>query len=97
MDGVLLVPARSTATSVDFVQTHGVPVVVLDRQVPNAVDVVRCDSEGGAYALIRHLMDLGHRRIAVLSGSRSVSTARDRVMGYRRALTDAGIAPDETL
>ena len=47
VDGVLLVPARSTATSVDFVQTHGVPLVVLDRQVPNAVDVVRCDSEGG--------------------------------------------------
>jgi LacI family transcriptional regulator len=92
VDGVLLVPARSTADSVAFIQKQGTPVVVLDRRVPNArVDVVRCDSEGGAYQLTRLLLSLGHRRIAMLSGPQGVSTADDRVAGYRRALAEAGL------
>ena len=50
VDGVLLVPARSAAEPVRFLQRHRVPVVVLDRCVPGAAaDVVRCDSEQGAY------------------------------------------------
>jgi LacI family transcriptional regulator len=54
-----------------------------------SVDVVRCDAKGGAYQLVRHLLHLGHRRIAVLSGSREVSTAADRVAGYCRAMEEA--------
>ena len=92
VDGVLLVPAFSSLESVKFLQDCGVPFVVLDRRVPGQdVDVVRCDSELGAYQLTRHLLDLGHRRIAALSGSRQVTTAADRVAGYRRALVEAGL------
>ena len=96
VDGVLLVPARSDDESVDWIQRQGTPVVVLDRRVPRQrVDVVRCDSEEGAYQLVRHLVSLGHRRIAVLSGPQDVSTAADRVAGYGRALRDAGLEPRE--
>jgi len=92
VDGVLLAPARSTPEPVEFIQRQGVPVVVLDRRVPHAqVDVVRGDSEGGACQLIQHLLSLGHRRIAMLSGPQCVSTAVDRVTGYRQALADAGL------
>ena len=58
------------------------------------MDSVRCDSEQGAYELVKLLLDLGHTRIAVLSGPSKVSTAQDRVAGYRRALADNGIGPD---
>ncbi len=92
VDGVLLVPAFSSLESVTFLRDCGVPFVVLDRRVSGLnVDVVRCDSELGAYQLTRHLLDLGHRRIAALSGSRQVTTAADRVAGYRRALIEAGL------
>jgi LacI family transcriptional regulator len=60
--------------------------------VPGAkVDVVRGDSEGGAYDLVCYLVDLGHTRIAVLSGPETVSTSVERVVGYRRALREAGL------
>jgi LacI family transcriptional regulator len=93
VDGILLAPTHSTAEPVALIQRQKMPVVVLDRRVPGAaVDLVRCDSQGGAYKLVQHLIELGHRRIAVLSGPENVSTATDRVIGYRRAMREAGLA-----
>jgi LacI family transcriptional regulator len=97
-DGVLLVPACLAPDSVLFLQERRTPVVVLDRRIPHVrVDTVRCDSEGGAYTLVRHLLELGHTRVAVLSGPRTVSTAIDRVAGYRRAMQAAGPGVNEEL
>src|SRR5690606_3995962 len=55
------------------------------------------DSEQGAYDLTAHLLALGHRRIAMLSGPPAVTTAADRVAGYRRALVESGITPCDDL
>lgn len=98
VDGVLLVPALSSPDSVIFLAERGVPCVVLDRRTPGAtVDIVHCDSEQGACGLVEHLLSLGHRRIAILTGPEVVSTAADRVAGYRRALAAAGLASDPAL
>lgn len=98
VDGVLLVPARSTDEPIHFLNRRQVPVVVLDRRVSSCiVDSVRGDSEGGAYALMRLLLELGHRRIALLNGPTEVSTAADRLAGYCRALAEAGLGCDERL
>jgi LacI family transcriptional regulator len=92
VDGILLVPARSTPDSVNYLQKHSTPVVVLDRRMPGGeTDVVRCDSEKGAYHLVRLLLDLGHRRIAILGGPEGVSTAEDRLSGYRQAMEEEGL------
>ena len=93
VDGILLVPALSERESVAFIKKQDIPIVVLDRRVPNLrTDVVRCDSEGGAYQLTHLLISLGHRDIAILNGPSGVSTADDRLQGYRKALSEAGIA-----
>jgi LacI family transcriptional regulator len=95
VDGILLAPVRSSAQPVELIQKQGTAVVVIDRQVPQArVEVVRGDSETGAYQLIRHLLELRHRRIAVLAGPADVSTAVDRVKGYQRAMAEAGLSRD---
>jgi len=92
VDGILLVPALSTSDSVSFIQAHNTPIVVLDRRVSGVkVDVVRCDSEMGAYELTRLLLSLGHRHISILSGPMGVSTAEDRVAGCERALSETDI------
>jgi len=95
VDGVLLVPACSLGRPACYLQEHGIPVVVLDRRVPDCqVDSVRCDSVQGAFELTRLLLDLGHERIAVLSGPTTVSTAVDRVIGCRKAAGEAGLGDD---
>lgn len=92
IDGVLLVPASSKAEPIRMIQNQGIPVVLLDREVNGIdVDIVRADSEEGAYRLTQHLLSLGHRNIAMLTGPKDVSTAVDRVRGYQRALEDADI------
>jgi LacI family transcriptional regulator len=95
IDGILLVPVGSSPEPLRMLKTHGVPVVVLDRRAASAgVDQVRSDSEEGAYLLVRHLLELGHRRIALLTGRRNISTSADRIAGYRRALAAAGVPYD---
>jgi LacI family transcriptional regulator len=96
VDGVLLVPALTKTDSVSLIKKHDTPIVVIDRRLPELqTDVVRCDSEGGAYDLTSLLISLGHRNIAILTGPRGVSTAEDRLAGYRRALAEAGIPQND--
>ncbi|MGB8648402.1 MAG: LacI family DNA-binding transcriptional regulator [Anaerolineae bacterium] len=98
VDGVLLVPACSSAESISLLQSRGVPVVVLDRRVPGvSVDTVHCNSEQSSYRLVRHLVELGHRRVAVLTGPQIVSTAVERVAGAQRAIREAGLDDDMPL
>jgi LacI family transcriptional regulator len=99
IDGVLFVPASSNDPEpVQLIQKQGVPVVLLDRQIPNVkVDVVRADSEHGAYLLTQHLISLGHEYIAMLNGPQTVSTAIDRFNGFKRAITEANLEEKMTL
>ena len=97
VDGILLVPARSTPEPVKMIQKQGVQVVVMDRRVPGAnVDIVRCSSTQGAYDLVKHLLEQGHRRITMLSGPADVSTAHERVAGCRQAFAAIALS-EETL
>ena len=98
VDGFLLVPASNATDTIRFIQQQRVPLVILDRQLTGvSVDIVRADSEGGAYDLTRHLIELGHRRIAILSGPETTSTSTQRVAGYQRALEDAHLNVDPAL
>jgi LacI family transcriptional regulator len=96
VDGIILVPACCQSKTVEFLQSLDIPVVLLDRRIPDVqIDTVRCDSIAGAYELVRILIGLGHRRITMISGQRGVSTAEDRVIGYHRAMTEAGLEENE--
>jgi LacI family transcriptional regulator len=98
VDGFLLVPSQNTTESVTLIQNQKVPLVIMDRQVSGVtVDVVRGDSEGGAYDLTCYLIGLGHRRIAILSGPKTASTSTQRVAGYKRAFAEAGLKVDSKL
>jgi LacI family transcriptional regulator len=98
IDGVLLVPTGHSLAALRLIRSQRIPSVILDRRVSaQRLDLVQCDSEGGAYSLVHHLIELGHRRIAVISGGRRISTSVDRVTGYKQALAEAGIRLDSDL
>ncbi|WP_433328339.1 LacI family DNA-binding transcriptional regulator [Spirillospora sp. CA-294931] len=63
--------------------------------VPTAV--VEYDNEGGAFAITDHLLNQGHERILYLGGPPAISTTRDRLAGYHRALRLRGVDPDPAL
>ena len=93
IDGILFVPTSTSDNPVQLIQKQGITVVVLDREVPNDnVDIVRGDSFGGAYQLTRHLIELGHKHIAALSGPEDIFTSVERVAGFRHALKEAGLS-----
>ena len=98
VDGVLLVPACGNAKTINFLESNDISVVVLDRRVSGVdTDFVRADSQNGANRLIKLLIGLGHARIAVITGPKKVSTAVDRVEGYRQALLEAGLNQNELI
>ncbi|MFC0211153.1 LacI family DNA-binding transcriptional regulator [Paenibacillus chartarius] len=99
VDGVLFAPAGDGSLDhLTRLQKHRIPFVILDREVPGIEsDLVLGDSKEGARRLVEHLLQLGHRRIALVNGSPDVSTARLRQQGYADALKLADIPYDDEL
>lgn len=93
VDGLLLVPA--VGTDIAFVETlrsWHLPFVCVSRSIPGAdVDLVQADHRTGMMNAMKHLIELGHRRIGIVSTNERISTGRQRYEGYRMALANAGI------
>ncbi len=94
VDGLVLATARLDDTLPASLRGRGMPhalVLRTDGQSPSALG----DDEAGGYFAARHLIDLGHRDIAVITGPWFTSSARDRLAGARRAMSEAGLSfPD---
>ncbi|MFX3650234.1 MAG: LacI family DNA-binding transcriptional regulator [Paenibacillus sp.] len=99
VDGVLYAPAGDRSlTHLKQLQERHIPFVFLDRTVPGITsDMIAGDSREGAIELMRYLVQLGHRRIALVNGSSEVSTARLREQGYIAGLHEAGADIDPEL
>ncbi|MEA2528516.1 MAG: LacI family transcriptional regulator [Thermomicrobiales bacterium] len=96
IDGIILAPAGRSGRHLKALQAREVPAIVVDRSVEGfKADFVRGDSVNGALQLTQHLLGLNHRQIVFINGHPETSSARDREVGFRAALTNAGIAVDE--
>jgi LacI family transcriptional regulator len=97
IDGMIVASASLRDPSVRWLRTHAVPHVLVNRYSDQQDDFVGTDDRLGARLATGHLLDLGHRRIAHLAGSRHYSTAVNRRRGYEEALKAAGIKTDPAL
>jgi LacI family transcriptional regulator len=98
-DGVILCPAAG-ATPQDFriLTDLGTPIVQLSREVPGCgLDFVGSDDQAGVACSVRHLIELGHRRIAYFGGAPEVSTGLNRLASFRRTMLEAGLSVDPDL
>jgi LacI family transcriptional regulator len=74
------------------VQRQDFPVVMIDDQdVPSELSWVSSDNQHGAFTAVSHLIHLGHRRIAHISGPMSYFCSRERYLGYCKALQEGGL------
>lgn len=98
-DGILLASAPST--DVEHIQrtiASGVTVVFLDRPVAGVkADAVLLDNVRGARECVRHLLQLGHRRIAIITGPLTLENARERLLGYKDAIREYDVPFDPSL
>lgn len=99
VDGLIYFPENlSKEEFAELTGSRSVPVVQVDRIIPGVdTDAVLTDNTGATYEAVCHLIRQGHRRIALLTGSNAIFTARERLVGYLRALSDYEIPYDETL
>lgn len=102
-DGFILSVAKETQQKGDYhhleeVISQGMPVVMFDRVVENIpCDKVVIDDSEGARKAVQHLIDLGCRKIGIISTVDYVSVGKLRTQGYLEALDANDIKPDEEM
>ncbi|HSR14065.1 MAG TPA: LacI family DNA-binding transcriptional regulator [Thermodesulfobacteriota bacterium] len=98
-DGVILNGPWRDAAIVPLMKRTRLPFVITWQTLRDRdVNFVAFDNAGGAYRVVEHLLELGHRRIGMIAGKFSVSErAFIRWEGYRKCLLDHGIRPDPAL
>jgi LacI family transcriptional regulator len=97
--GVLFVLCSPTQGQQQQLRRQGIPFVVVDTDSATTASVptVGSNNWNGGLLATRHLLELGHRRIAIISGPDDVLCSRARLAGFRFAHDEAGITVDPDL
>jgi LacI family transcriptional regulator len=91
VDGVVLMGARKPRIA--EVLAAGVPCMGVDLDVAGSrAGSVASDNEGGIALAVRHLHDLGHRRIGLIGGPSDTRPGAERLLGFRQAVAGLGLA-----
>lgn len=95
VDGLIVAPvARSSWRELREIRRAGTPLVLMDRTSKLSTDMVGVENTQPVQDLVSHLVDHGHKRIALAAGDLDVSTIAERHQGYVDALAMADIAYD---
>ncbi len=98
VSGVIMSGGEVDDEVIDAIRAHGKPIVLIGGHLPGvAISSVATDSFDGMYQATRHLVELGHRRIALVNGPGTTYTSREKKAGYLTALADASVPFDPAL
>jgi LacI family transcriptional regulator len=98
-DGLILAPTGDSKSyaALEFASLK-IPTVLIDRAINTwLVDSVSLDNVAAAFEATNYILDLGHRRIATITGPQHVSTGAERLAGFLQALAAYRVAPDPLL
>lgn len=92
---LIFAPRAEAIPVIEEMWTSGeYPLLVIGASWQNLhAPAIDSDNTGGAFTAVRYLAEQGHRRIVLLLAEAETANMRDRIAGYRNALTDSGIAP----
>jgi len=98
-DGALIVLPEESSEELERLLAEGYRFVVVDPMLPldDRIPSVSAAHTSGADQAMRHLLELGHRRIAAITGPRGWVATEDRRRGYHAALAGAGFMPEPAL
>ncbi|WP_423222817.1 LacI family DNA-binding transcriptional regulator [Candidatus Amarolinea aalborgensis] len=98
VDGLIVVSGRGGDRSLALLSTAPFPIVLVNSpQRGGRVYSVSSDNAHGAALAVDHLLELGHRRIAMIGGPAESASARERLAGYRATLASRDLKTDEAL
>ena len=92
-DGLILIPCRDCARTLADIRKSKIPTVLVDRTVAKSeFDTISADNVSAASEGCRHLISLGHRKIALLVSDPNLRNIAERIQGYREAMAAAGLS-----
>lgn len=93
IDGLIYFPEDiSAAEFYELTSNLNIPIVQVDRCIQGVTsDTVLVNNADASYLAVSSLIEQGHRQVAIISGPKTVLTAKERQIGYLRALSDHGI------
>src|SRR5262249_26808434 len=98
VDGLIMTTASEDEPELKAVRDAlDIPLVLMDREVSGNIDSVTIAQREGMYRAVKYRLNLGHRRIALVTGASDVLSSRERVQGYKDAFAELGIAVDSDL
>jgi len=98
VDGLILAPTQTGPAQLMALLADGPPVVLMDRRLEGVPwDWVAVDVATGVREAVAHLASRGRTRIALLAGPEGISTAGDKLAGYRAGLAAQGLEPEAAL
>ncbi|PLL11039.1 LacI family transcriptional regulator [Tabrizicola sp. TH137] len=92
VDGVILASVTADSAAVDRLRAADIPIVAVDRALPG-LPAVTADHHAGGRLMARHLLTLGHRRIAVTGAPGHSAPVQERIAGITAELAEAGLTP----
>lgn len=96
LDGVVIMSPHIDAQTLNANLPKNLPVVLLNCQIKDdTFNSINIDNFEGARQMVRHLLEHGHRQIAIIRGAARNLDAEERLAGYFQAFQDAGISPAE--
>jgi LacI family transcriptional regulator len=97
VDGLIILGGDQPDAELRTINSQ-IPLIAVGRSISGLEQqCLRVENRLGAARAVRHLLDLGHRRIAYISGIPAHIDSRERRLGYEQALSEAGLALDERL
>jgi DNA-binding LacI/PurR family transcriptional regulator len=98
VDGVIVGSVSFNRDHTELLRQYGIPIVVINNQSPSDYRFsIAHDDVFGSKQIMRHLIELGHHRIAYLGNINALRINQDRIRGYEEELEKAGISPDEEI
>jgi LacI family transcriptional regulator len=91
VDAVVLAPSADPTRALRHAEQQRVPVLLIDRMLELDLDQIGTESVEPTAQLVDHLVEVGHRRIAMVTGQPELGTTIDRLHGYRVGLRRNGV------